>query len=118
MIYKRNGNTSRKALVAFIKLKFTKLHLFSDSSSHAFGCDFRNITDQNLVNVVFVVRISRVATLNEKTLSIPKFELQAAETAVRIKSKLIEGPVCKPYRTDSKTVLKYIKNDNKRYQSS
>ena len=99
MVYKRNGNTSRKALVAFIKLKFTKLHLFSDSSSHAFGCAayFRNITEQNLVNVAFVVRLSRLAPLNEKTLSIPKFELQAAATAVRIKSKLIEGPVCQPY---------------------
>ena len=99
----------------------TELLLFSDSSSHAFGCVvyFRNITDENLVNVSFVTGKSRLASLNEKTLSIPKLELQAAVTAVRIKNKLREGAELNGNRiffwADSKTVLKYIKNDNKRF---
>ena len=57
--------------------------------------------------------------MNEKTLSIPKLELQAAVTAVRIKNKLIEKAELNVSRiffwTDSKTVLKYIKNYNKRF---
>ena len=44
----------------------TELHFFSDSSSRAFGCAvyFRNITDENLVNVSFVIGKSRLAHLN------------------------------------------------------
>ena len=99
----------------------TELHLVSDSSSDAFGCVvyFRNTTDKNLVNVSFLIRKSRLAPLNEKTLSIPKLELQAAVTAACIKNKLIEEAELNVNRvffwTDSKTVLKYIKNDNKRF---
>ena len=65
------------------------IHVFSDSSSHAFGCAvyFRNITDESLVNVSFV----RLVPLNEKTSSVLKLELQEAVTVVRIKSKLIEN---------------------------
>ena len=70
----------------------TELHFFSDSSSHAFGCVvyFRNITNENLVNVLFVIGKSRRAPLNEKTLSIPKLELRAAVTAVRIKNNYLK----------------------------
>ena len=99
----------------------TELHFFSDSPSHSFGrvvC-FRNITDKNLVNVSFVTGKSRLAPLNKKTLSIPKPVLQAAVTAVRIKNKLIEDAELNVNRiffwTDSKTVLKYIKNNNKHF---
>ena len=69
------------------------IHVFSDSSSHAFGCAvyFRNVTDESLVNVSFVIGKCRLVPLNEKTLSVLKLELQAAVTVVRIKSKLIEN---------------------------
>ena len=56
--------------------------------------------------------------MNEKTLSIPKLEWQAAVTAVHIKKKIeeIELNVRRIFFcTDSKTVLKYMKNDNKRF---
>ena len=41
----------------------TELHLFFDSSSHAFGrvVYFQNITEKNLVNVSFVIGKSRLA---------------------------------------------------------
>ena len=57
--------------------------------------------------------------LNEKTLSILKLVLQEVVTAVHIKHKLTEGaklnvnPIF--ISTDSKTVLKYIKNNNKHF---
>ena len=58
---------------------------------------------------------SRLAPLKEKRLSIPKLELQAAVTATRIKTKLLEETnfdVEKIYFwSDSKTVLKYIYNE-------
>ena len=59
----------------------TELHLFSNSSSHAFGCVvyFQNITDENVVSVSLVIGKGRLAPLNDKT-SIPKLELQAAVT--------------------------------------
>ena len=99
----------------------TEVHLFSDFSSHVFVCVvyFRNITDENLVNVTFLIGKSRLAPLNEKTLSIPKLELQAAVAAVRIKKKSIEeiklNVRCIFFWTDSKIVLKYMKNDNKSF---
>ena len=99
----------------------TGSHFFSDSSSHAFGCAvcFRNTTDENLVNVSFVIRNSRRAPLNEKTLSVRKLELRAAVTAVRIKNKLIEDAKLNINRIsfwkDSKTTLKYIENYDKSF---
>ena len=99
----------------------TEFPFISDSESHAFGCVvyFRNITEENLVNVSFVIGKGRLVLLNEKTLSIPKLELKAAETAVRIKNKLIEGTELNVngifFWTDPKKVLKYIENDNKRF---
>ena len=95
----------------------TELSFISDSESHAFGCVvyFRNITEENLVNVSFVIGKGRLVLLNEKTLSIPKLELKAAENAVRIKNKLIEGTELNANGIFFKTVLKYIENDNKRF---
>ena len=57
----------------------TELHLFSNSSSYAFECVvyFRNITEENIVNVSFVIGKSRLVPLNKKTLSISKLELQS-----------------------------------------
>ena len=96
-------------------------HFFSDSSSHAIGCVvyFRNIADESLVTVSFVIGKCRLVPLNEKTLSFLKLELEAAVTAVRIKNKLIENAKLNVNRillwSDSKTVSKHIKNDNKRF---
>ena len=62
---------------------------------------------------------SRLAPLNEKSLTIPKLELQAAVIASRLKVKILEEIDLNIHRiyfwTDSKTVLKYIRNENKRF---
>ena len=42
------------------------------------------------VKVSFVLRKSRLAPIKEKSLRIPKLELQAALIAVRIKEKLVK----------------------------
>ena len=73
------------------------------------------------MHVSFVIGKSRLAPLNEKSLSIPKLELRAAVIAVRIKNKLIEEAELNVNSIffflwiGSKKVLKYIKNENKRF---
>jgi len=79
---------------------------------------FRNVCADH-VNVSFIYGKSRLAPLNNKSLTIPKLELQAAVTAVRIKVKLLQEVELKCSKiyfwSDSKTVLSYIKNENKKY---
>ena len=95
-----------------------ELHIFADSSTVAYGCVayLRQVAEKQ-VKVAFVIGKTRLAPLNEKSLSIPKLELQAAVIAVRIKQKLLEEikPSKVYFWTDSKTVLKYIRNENKRF---
>ena len=71
------------------------------------------------VKVSFVLGKSRLAPIKEKSLTIPKLELQAALIAVRIKEKLVKEAnvqVSKLYFwSDSKTVLKFIRNENTRF---
>ena len=73
------------------------------------------------MHVSLVIEKSRLAPLNKK-LSIPKLELQAAVTAIQIKNKLVEENKLNVnhiiFWTDLKTVLKLIKNDNKRFPIS
>ena len=71
------------------------------------------------MKVSFVLGKSRLAPIKEKRLTIPKLELQAALIAVRIKEKLVKEAnvqVSKLYFwSDSKTVLKFIRNENTRF---
>ena len=71
------------------------------------------------MKVSFVLEKSRLAPTKEKSLTIPKLELQAALIAVRIKEKLVQeanAQVSKLYFwSDSKTVLKFIRNENTQF---
>ena len=62
---------------------------------------------------------SRLAPLDKNVLIIPKLELSAAVVAVRMKVKLLEESnisINKVYFwVDSKTVLRYIRNESKRF---
>ena len=62
---------------------------------------------------------SRLAPLDKNALTIPELELSAAVVAVRMKVKLLEESnvsINKVYLwVDSKTVLRYIRNENKRF---
>ena len=61
-----------------------------------------------------------MVSLNEKTLRITKLELQAPLTKVRIKNKSLDEAEFTVkhifFGADSKTLLKYIQDKNKRFQ--
>ena len=94
-----------------------ELYCFADSSNQAYGvvvCLYSKLNSD--VKVSFVLGKSRLAPTKEKSLTIPKLELQAALIAVRIKEKTVKEAnvqVSKLYFwSDSKTVLKFIRNEN------
>lgn len=68
--------------------------------------------------VSFIMSKSRLAPLCQ-SLTIAELELQAAVVAVRMKSVVLEQIECTnvTFWTDSKTVLKYVRNENWRFQS-
>ena len=67
------------------------LLIFADSSSKAYGCAaYFRFVKKNKAKVSFVIGKSRLAPYKEIRLSISKLELQAAVTATRIKTKLLE----------------------------
>ena len=71
------------------------------------------------MNISFVLCKSRLAPLDKNALTIPKLELLATVVAVRMKVKLLEESnisINKVYFwVDSATVLRYIRNENKRF---
>ena len=97
-----------------------EIHIFADASSLAYGAAayFRILSSPN-IKVSFIMGKSRLAPLNEKSLTIPKLELQAAVIASRLKVKILEEIDLNIHRiyfwTDSKTVLKYIRHEKKRF---
>ena len=58
---------------------------------------------------------SRLAPIKEKTLTVPKIELQAAVVACRMKNVILEkiqlGIKSLHFWCDSKTVINYLKNE-------
>ena len=115
------ANTPRWYGFHFDESKLVELHIFADASSQAYAAVsyFRSFDYDNNIKCSFIMAKSRLAPLNENILSIPKLELQAAVIAVRIKNSIISEISFKPHHiyfwTDSKTVLKYIKNQNSHF---
>ena len=98
----------------------TELHIFANSSNQAYGAvAYTRDIKKDRVDISFALGKSRLAPLDKNVLTIPKLELSAAVVAVRMKVKLIEESnisIHKFYfRVDSKTVLRYIRNENKRF---
>ena len=97
-----------------------ELHIFADASSLTYGkvtC-YRIISNFD-IKVSFIIAKSRLAPLKEKSLAIPKLELQAALIASRLKVKILDEKELNIKGiylwTDSKNILKYILNENKRF---
>ena len=95
-----------------------QLHLFADASTKAFGAvAYLRILNLDTVTTCFVMGKSRLAPI--KPVIIPKLELQAAVTAVRLKESILNNLPMKidetVFWTDSATVLKYIRNKDKRF---
>jgi len=98
-------------------VKSRQLHIFSDASSIGYGsvayqrlCD-----DQRHIHCSFLTGKARLAPI--KPVTIPRLELTAATVSVRfgemMTKEVDEKPDTIQYQTDSTTVLRYIKNDQK-----
>ncbi|XP_066965452.1 uncharacterized protein [Macrobrachium rosenbergii] len=98
-----------------------QLHLFSDASIMAVGvAAYLRVADQwGNVSCRFIMGKARVAPL--KNISVPRLELSAAVLAVKLGTTILDMIDFKVddvyYWTDSTTVLRYIKNDQARYQT-
>ena len=106
---------------SFGKIKWAQLHHFCDASELGYGTvSYLRLTNtQDQVHVAFVMGKARVAPL--KQITIPRMELTAAMLAVRMERMLTSELHLQLDRsvfwTDSTAVLKYIKNETKRFQT-
>ena len=98
-----------------------QLHHFSDASQQGFGAvTYLRITDQTgAAKCTFVMGKSRLAPI--KPVTIPRLELSAAVIATRldrISRNELTLPVTESFFwTDSTCVLRYIENQDKRFQT-
>ena len=106
----------------FDLISSSQLHHFSDASEIGFGSVsyLRLVNDQGDVHCSFLCAKSRVAPL--KTLTIPRLELSAAVISVKqdkVLKRELEIPVSAQsvFWTDSTAVLRYVKNETRRYQT-
>lgn len=96
-----------------------QLHHFSDASQRAFGCCsyLRCVNSHGQISVMLVMSKSRLAPL--KCMTIPRLELQAAVLAAQIdgmlRSQLELDLLESVFWVDSEIVLKYIKNETRRF---
>ena len=99
---------------------YAELHNFSDASSQAYGCCtyVRCVNYAGDVHLILLISKCKVAPL--KVCTIPRLELQAAVLAVKIDAMLrreMDISIARSYFwTDSEIVLKYIRNDSRRFQ--
>lgn len=97
-----------------------QLHLFSDASTMGYGCAayLRLQDNAERVHCSFLMGKARLAPI--KAVTVPRLELTAATVSVRVGQMLFEELEVKPditvYHTDSTTVLRYIGNEQKRFQ--
>lgn len=96
-----------------------QLHVFSDASDKGYGmCAYLRQEDkEGNLQVSLVFARSRVAPI--KYVSVPRLELTAAVMAARLSSMiLLELEVGRTfYWCDSQTVLRYIRNDTRRFKA-
>lgn len=96
------------------------LHHFSDASEHGFGTvTYLRLQNDTSIHVAFVLGKARVTPL--KQITIPRLELTAAVLAVRV-DQMLKAELqltLEPSRfwTDSMSVIKYIKNEDKRFHT-
>ena len=95
-----------------------ELHHFSDASNKGYGqCSYlRLIDERGQIHCSFVIGKSRVTPL--KPVTIPRLELTAAVTSVRISDQLrreLQFENTEIFWTDSKVVLGYIANESRRF---
>ncbi|KAL2086450.1 hypothetical protein ACEWY4_017509 [Coilia grayii] len=105
----------------FRNIVTAQMHHFCDASDIGYGTVtyLRLTSSSNRVHVTFLMGKARVAPLKQMTT--PRMELTAAVVAVRIDRMLSEEMHMKLERsvfwTDSMTVLRYIRNESRRFQT-
>ena len=103
----------------FGQVTSVQFHHFADASLEGYGqCSYVRLKDeQNQVTTALVMAKSRVTPV--KAVTIPRLELTAALTAVKVSQFLNKELTFKNvqnyYWTDSKVVLGYIANNSKRF---
>ncbi|XP_036347753.1 uncharacterized protein LOC118757122 [Rhagoletis pomonella] len=96
-----------------------QIHTFVDAGEYAYAaiCYLR-VKNKNGVNTIIVAAKSKVAPL--KPVSIPRLELQAAVTGVRLANnvmKALQFPIhARFWWSDSKTVLKWLRMDPRNFK--
>ncbi|XP_068758326.1 uncharacterized protein [Montipora capricornis] len=96
-----------------------QIHHFSDASAIGYGqvTYLRIENDKGNIHCSFLMGKSHLAPL--KAMTIPRLELTAATMSVRIggmvSRELVDPVDSETYWTDSTTVLKYIRNEAKRF---
>ena len=93
-----------------------QLHVFCDASEIAYGtvAYFRTVT-HGCINVSFAISKTRLAPI--KALTVPRLELQATVMASRLKSKIFEEIDEMHFWSDSKIVLHYLSNTQRRFST-
>ncbi len=101
-------------------LTMAQMHHFCDASDIGYGTvSYLRLTSSNKVHVTFIMGKARVAPL--KVMTTPWMELTAAVLDVRMDKILSEelhmelAPSL--FWTDSMTILRYIRNENRRFQT-
>ena len=103
----------------FGRVKRCELHHFSDASTTGYGqCSYIRVIDENdQIHCSLVMGKARVTPL--RVVTIPRLELQAAVTTVKISNLLRQelefADVEEYFWTDSKVTLGYIQNDARRF---
>ena len=98
-----------------------KLYHFSDASERSYGaCSYlRIITPEGKIHVALLASKGRLAPL--KTMTIPRLELTAAVTAVKLDQLIRKHfelhTVDSKFWSDSEIVLAYINNETKRFNT-
>ncbi len=104
----------------FGDVKTTELHHFSDASEVGYGAVtyIRQVNQDGKIHCSFGISKSRLAPM--KPITMPRLELSAAAVAVKLDKMMRRELDIRIDRsmfwTDSTAVLKYIKNENKRFQ--
>ena len=97
-----------------------ELHILADSFSKVDGAvSYLRVISSNSITCEFISGKARLIPLKEKLLTIPKLELQAALTSLRMKVTLGNSLdlVFDSIHlwTDSKIVIQHITSDNSKY---
>lgn len=106
---------------SFGTVQKASLHIFSDASEEGYGvaCYLRQVDNKNDIYVSLAFGKSRVSPL--KSVTIPRLELTAAATSVKIAAMVKEELMLRDllqteYWSDSQICLGYISNESRRFR--